>query len=93
MPVLVTIPHRTVATEEDLDRAKRPSEHLVQPVGQVNRGRSFECRSPWHAVDGAPSPAVHLEPGENVLRDRPIDPTQLRNLDNEIIRDSYLQLK
>lgn len=76
-PALVTVPDRAVPAEHDLNRTQCPSKHLVQTVGEVNGGRPLECRAERHAVDRSPAPCVHLEPRQDVLSDRPIDPPDL----------------
>ncbi|VAI32699.1 unnamed protein product [Triticum turgidum subsp. durum] len=74
---LVAVEQRAVPAEEDLHGPQRPPQHLVETVRQVDRRRPLEGRQLGHAVDRPPPAAVHLEPGQDVLRDRPVDPPQL----------------
>ncbi|OAY77547.1 hypothetical protein ACMD2_09841 [Ananas comosus] len=66
---------RVVPREEDLHGPRRPPEHLLQPVGQVDGRRPAERVAPrGHAVHRPPPPVVHPVPGHHVLRHRPVDP-------------------
>ncbi|KAL0927287.1 hypothetical protein M5K25_001450 [Dendrobium thyrsiflorum] len=57
----IAVPQRAMPAEEDLDGAESPPENLVQPVGEIDRSRSFESRPVWCAVNRSPASAVHLE--------------------------------
>ena len=74
----VGVPERAVAAHEDLHGAQRPTQHLVETVGQVDRRRTLERRPRRRAVHRLPPAAVHFEPSKNVLCHRPIDPPDLK---------------
>lgn len=63
----ISVPKRAMPTKTNFHRSKCPSQDLIQTIGQVDGGRTLECRSGWHAINRTPAPAMHLEACENIL--------------------------
>ncbi|KAB8107471.1 hypothetical protein EE612_042245 [Oryza sativa] len=65
---------RVVPREEDLQRTRRPPEHLEQPLRQVDRRRPDERVRVDGAVARPPPLDVHPVAGHHVLRHRAVHP-------------------
>lgn len=85
-----SIPEWTMSTQENLNGSKSPPENLVQPIGQVDWCRAFECRPHRHAVNGPPSSAVHFETRQNILSHWPIYPPNLGGKSAKHLKDQWI---
>ena len=63
-----------VAREEDFDRSRRPPQHLLEPVRQVDRCRASEGISFGHTIHRSPTTVMHAVPGHDILGYGTIDP-------------------
>ena len=70
-PFLHTVPSSSSSSSSS------PFAHLLQAVRQVDGRGPLEGHPLGRAVGGAPPAAVHLEAGEDVLRDGTVDPPNL----------------
>lgn len=64
-----------VAGEEDLDGSRRPTEHLVEAVCEVDWSGATEGVALGDAVHGVPPTVVHAVSSHHVFRYGPIYPT------------------